>query len=122
MADSGVLGGVLEEIAKKFIDPDGVGTDQGQGGGELDGDLVIGEPGGVFGDGFLDDGAEGVWGDAHVDLLGVELSHLDCVGDELVEAVALFIDDGEELVGDVGGELRGEEGADGGFDGGERGA
>jgi len=60
-----------------------------------------------------------VRGDAHVDLLGVELGHFDGVGDELVEAVTLFVDDGEEFVAGVGGEGHGEQGADGGFDGGE---
>ena len=117
----GVFDGVFEEVHQDFVDPRGVGEDVGQSGGEGDADLAAGVIGEALFDGGVDEIGDGLREEFEMDLVGVELRHLDGLFDEVVEAVGLFVDDGEEFGAGLSVEgLLGEERADGGLDGGER--
>jgi hypothetical protein len=118
-AGEGVLGGVFEEVADDLLQDGGVGADfEAFGDGDAEGVVFFG-PGAGFA-GAVDEPADGDGGEVHLDLLGVELRHLDGFGDEAVEAIALFVDDGEQLVGLGGRDAAGEERSGCAFDGGER--
>ena len=98
----GVLGGVLDEVADDLGDVGGVG-ERGREVGHLDADRVVNEGAGGLGEGLTRRWrSSGVGCEGHVDLLRVELGHLDGLGNEAVEAVDLGVDLGEELLTEAG--------------------
>jgi len=96
-AAGGIFSGVLQEVAEDFADGGGVDEDVGEigRGGEVD--RVAGELGGVFVDGVVDEGGEGLRLAAEFDGTVVLLRHFNGLADEAVEAVALFVDDGDQF-------------------------
>ncbi len=127
---SGVFGGIFQQIDEDFFDVVGVGDD-GRKRWNVLVEIVVGKHNGAGAEGRFDDGVELRGGEGHVDLLRIELSHFDGLGDEAVESIRLLVDDGQQFVAlrgaegrcnlfRVGGVVQKERGG-GGFDGGERG-
>ncbi len=122
-----VLRCVFEKVFEDLVDPFGVGKDVGQAVGERDPNVARIVRGAALGldlfDGRVDEGRDGLGTEFELNLVVVELGHLNGLFDETIEAVGLLVDDGEKFGAGfwVKGLLR-EKRGDGCFDRGERGA
>ncbi len=114
--------GVFNQANQHILDAVEIGADGRQSGGNLkaygpgseDGFALLERGGGDFGDVL---GCE-----FKLELAGIQASHLGGVADQLVEAVAFLVDDGQQLVGLGSGFGGREQAGDGCLDGSERSA
>ncbi len=113
--------GVVDELDDGFFDAIEIGGDWWEIVVDFDDDLAAGERGFGIGERGLDDVGNFGGLKIELDFAGFELGHFAGFFDEMIQAIALFVDDGEEFfaLGWVG-ILGGQKAADGGFHRGER--
>ena len=92
-----VLGCVLQQLSYDFCDPAFVHPDQGQVGGEPHIDGMLSQCGFRFLDRSLDGLLDGTRLQLKFELVGVELRHLGSLAHQAIQAVAFFVDHGEQF-------------------------
>ena len=93
----GVFDGVAQQVGQDLFDPGLVGEDVGQEAGEGDAEVAGGLGGTALLDRDVDQARDGLRFQVELDFVCVELGHLDGLLDEVVEAVGLLVDDGEQV-------------------------